>query len=92
MHKMDLTPVQLMHELESAKQSLKEQGSINFTEGSVKPIGKPKGGNKNKKRKAVIPVTKSDTMKKPKGKCFKCGQKGQWKQNCSKATKKARYG
>ena len=30
MHKMDLTPVQLMHELESAKQSLKEPGSINF--------------------------------------------------------------
>ena len=58
MHKMDLTPVQLMHELESAKQSLKEPGSINFTEGSVKPKGKPKGGNKNKKKKAVILVTK----------------------------------
>ena len=50
--------------------------SINFTEGSIKPKGKPKGGNKNKKKKAVIPVTKSDAMKKPKGKCFKCGQKG----------------
>ena len=50
MHKMDLTPVQLMHELDSAEQSLKEPGSINFTEGSVKPIGKPKGGNKNKKK------------------------------------------
>ena len=76
MHKMNLTPVQLMHELESAEQSLKEPHSINFTEGSVKPKGKPKGGNKNKKKKAVIPVTKSDAMKKPKGKCFKCGQKG----------------
>ena len=73
MHKMDLTPVQLMHELESAEQSLKEPDSINFTKGSVKPKGKPKGGNKNKKKKAVIPVTKSDAMKKPKGKCFKCG-------------------
>ena len=72
MHKMDLTPVQLMHELESVGQSLKEPGSINFTEGSIKPKGKPKGGNKNKKKKAVIPVTKSDAMKKPKGKCFKC--------------------
>ena len=78
MHKMDLTPVQLMHELESAEQSLTEPGSINFTEGSVKPKGKPKGGNKNKKKKAVIPVTKSDAMRKPKGKCFKCGQKGHW--------------
>ena len=88
MHKMDLTSVQLMHELESAEQSLTKPGSINFTEGSVKPKGKPKGGNKNKKKKAVIPVTKSDTIKKPKGKCFKCGQKGHWKQNCPKATKK----
>ena len=92
MHKMDLTPVQLMHELESAEQSLKEPGSINFTEGYVKPKGKPKGGNKNKKKKAVIPVTKSDAMKKPKDKCFKCGQKGHWKQNCPKATKKPGMG
>ena len=87
MHKMDLTPIQLMHELESVEQSLKEPCSINFTEGSVKPKGKLKGGNKNKKKKAVIPVTKSDAMKKPKGKCFKCRQKGHWKQNCPKATK-----
>ena len=76
-----------MHELESAEQSLKEPDSINFTEGFVKPKGKPKGGNKNKKKKAVIPVTKSNAMKKPKGKCFKCGQKGHWKQNYLKATK-----
>ena len=78
MHKMDLTPVQLMHELKSAEQSITELDNINFTEGSVKP----KGGNKNKKKKAVIPVTKSDAIKKPKGKCFKCGQKGHWKQHC----------
>ena len=87
MHKMDLTPVQLMHELESAEQSLTEPSRINFTEGYVKPKGKPKGGNKNKKKKAVIPVTKLYAMKKQKGKCFKCGQKGHWKQNCPKATK-----
>ena len=73
MHKMDLTPVQLMHELESVEQSLKKPSSINFTEGSVKPKGKPNGGNKNKKKKVVILVTKSDAMKKSKGKCFKCG-------------------
>ena len=91
-HKMDLTSVQLMHELESAEQSLKEPGSINFTESSVKPKGKPKSGNKNKKKKAVILVTKSYVMKKPKGKCFKCGQKGHWKQNCPKATKKPGMG
>ena len=92
MHKMDLTSVQLMHELESAEQSLKEPCSINFTEGSVKPKGKPKGGNKNKKNKAVIPITKSNAMKKLKGKCFKCGQKGHWKQNFPKATKKPGMG
>ena len=87
MHKMNLTPVQLMHELESAEQSLKELGNIHFTEGSVKPKGKPKDGNKNKKNKVVISVTKSDVMKNQKGKCFKCGQKRHWKQNCPKATK-----
>ena len=75
-NKMDLTPIQLMHELESDEQSLTEPGSINFTEGSVKPKEKLKGGNKNKKKKVVILVTKSDAMKKSKGKCFKCGQKG----------------
>ena len=31
-------------------------------------------------------------MKKPKGKSFKCGQKGHWKQNCPKATKKPGMG
>ena len=92
MHKMDLTSVQLMHELESAEKSLKEPGSINCTEGSVKPKGKPKGGNKNKKKKVVIPITKLDAMKKSKGKGFKCEQKGHWKQNCPKATKKPSMG
>ena len=81
-----------MHELESAEQSLKEPSNINFMEGSVKPKGKPKGGNKNKKKKAVIPVTKSNAMKKPTGKCFKCGQKGHWKHNCPKPTKKIGMG
>ena len=51
MHKMDLSPIQLIHELESAEQSLKEPGRINFTECSIKPKGKPKGGNKNKKKR-----------------------------------------
>ena len=81
-----------MHELESAEKSLKEPRSINFTEGSIKPKGKPKGGNKNKKKKAVIQVTKSDVMKKPKGRFFKCGQKRHWKHNCPKATKKPGMG
>ena len=31
-------------------------------------------------------------MKKPKGKCFKCGQKGHWKQNCPQIAKKQGMG
>ena len=65
-----------MHELESAEESLVKPTSVHLAEGSVKPKGKPKGGNKNKKKKTIVPVTKSTAMKKPKCKCFKCGQKG----------------
>ena len=36
----------------------------------------------------MIPVTKSDVLKKPKGKCFKYRHKGHWKHNCPKAAKK----
>ena len=90
--KLKLTPHELMHMLESTERTLKEQGSINYTEGSVKSKGKPKGGNKNKKKKAVVPVAKSTAMKKPKGKCFKCGQKGHYKQNCPQANKKPGMG
>ena len=39
-----------MHELESAEESLVKLASVHLVEGSVKPKGKPKGGNKKKKR------------------------------------------
>ena len=51
MHKMDLTPVQLMHELESAEQSLTDPGCINFTEGSVKPKGNLRVETRTRKRR-----------------------------------------
>ena len=90
MNKMDLTPTELMHELESAERAFGKSGGVHMTEGSTfNPKGKPKGGKKNKnKQKGQVPVTKTTAMKKPKGKCFKCGQKGHWKQNCPQIAKK----
>ena len=78
MNKMNLDLTQLMHELESAEQTLVKQGSALFvSESSVKPKGKPKGKNKNKKKKkSGTPVAKTVAMKQLKGKCFKCRQKG----------------
>ena len=94
MNKMDLTPTELIHELESAERAFGKSGSVHMTEGSTfKPKGKPKGGKKNKnKQKGQVPVTKTTAMKKPKGKCFKCGQKGHWKQNCPQIAKKQGMG
>ena len=43
-YKLKLTPTQLMHELESAEESLVKPASVHLAEGSVKPKGKPKGG------------------------------------------------
>ena len=84
MNKLKLTPIELMHELESAERSLVKQGSAYHAESSSKPKGKPKGGKKNKKQKETDPAFKPTAMKKSKGKCFKCGQKGHWKKDFPK--------
>ena len=49
MNKLKLTPIELIHELESAERSLVKQGSAYHAGSSSKPKGKPKGGKKNKK-------------------------------------------
>ena len=66
MNKLKLTPIELMHELESAERSIVKQGSVYHAESSSKPKGKPKGGKKNKKQKEIGPAFKPTAMKKPK--------------------------
>nr|XP_048324725.1 uncharacterized protein LOC125421049 [Ziziphus jujuba var. spinosa] len=75
MNNLKLTPVELMHELESAERSLGKQGSAYHAESSSKPKGKPKSGKKNKKQKRTGPAVKPAAMKKSIGKRFRCGQK-----------------
>ena len=65
-----------MHKLESVEQSLVKPTSVHLTEGFVKPKRKLKVGIKKKKKKPVVIVSKPIAMKKSKGQCFKCGQKG----------------
>lgn len=89
MNNLDLTPMKLIHELESADQSLIKPNNVHVVVGSsVKPKKKRVGYNKNKKKKVQVLVIKIIAIKKPKCKCFKCGHKGYQKQNCPKATKK----
>ncbi|KAH9743690.1 hypothetical protein KPL70_003387 [Citrus sinensis] len=87
MNKRNMTLTELMNELHSAEEiyrAEKSLGSINITEKGSSSGPKPKGKGKKKAGKKR-PSTKQDG--KPKGKCFKCGQKGHWKKDCPKIVK-----
>lgn len=71
---LKVTPIKLMQELENAEKSLVKQEHVYHVEISSKSKRQSKGG-KNNKKKGVDLVTKPITMKKLKGKCFKCKQK-----------------
>ena len=68
--------IELMNELHSAEEIYRAEKfleSINIIKKGYSSKPKPKGKGKKKARKKR-PFTKQDG--KPKGKCFKCGQKG----------------
>ena len=67
MNKLDLIPMELMHELDSVEESLVKPHSVHISDvSSVNPKEKPKGGNKNKnkKNKVQVPVAKTTATKK----------------------------
>ena len=53
MKKLKLTPIDFMHELESAERFLVKQGSAYHVESSSKPKGNPNGGKMNKEKKGT---------------------------------------
>ena len=87
MNKRNITLTELMNELHSTEEiyrAEKSLGSINIAEKCSSSRPKPKGKGKKKVGKKKLSI-KQDS--KPKGKCFKCGQKGHWKKDCSKIVK-----
>ncbi|KAH9724536.1 Integrase catalytic domain-containing protein [Citrus sinensis] len=90
MNKRNMTLTELINELHSAEEiyrAEKSLGSINIIVKSSSFRPKPKGKSKKKAGKKKL-STKQDG--KPKGKCFKCGQKVHWKNDCPKIVKSCR--
>ena len=57
MNKLKLTPIELMHELESAERSLVKQGSAYHAESSSKPKGKLRAERRTKSRRKQVQLS-----------------------------------
>ena len=86
MNKKNMTLTELMSELHSAKEICRPEKSLRSINIAKKGSSrlKPKGKGKKKAGKKRS-STKQDG--KSKGKCFKYGQKGYWKNECPKIVK-----
>ena len=83
MNKLEWSLIELMQDLQIVETIVKGQPNVNFVSGeSCKPLN---GNKRNKENRSSVHVKPKiakkarpfDPNRKRKGKCFKCGQKGQ---------------
>ena len=90
MNKLEWSLTELMQQLQIADTIVKGQPNVNFMlgESSKPPNGKKRNiahkSGVHAKPKIAKKARPFDPNRKPKGKCFKYGQKGHWKKDCLK--------